>query len=457
MIDLCLKILVVACLASVQCVPHGSADVDTAFIGQGTNDLAKALLQGFVGEDENMVYSPLGYSAVLAVFAEGSRGESREEIATALHFPKDVNAVRLAYQSVIGDLYVKKQPNTPEFKNWFYVYKNYTVEDDLKQILEKYYLTEVKSVDRPDDYLVKKDKVEDKVSVADVDEPKVEETVQEKAGEASTSTDQDEVMIAMQRSQDEAGTTFQRDHISGMTDSSLKIKGKDPQSQMIIFNGLHFKGDWKEPFVKKPADDTKVFYKSEKEKISVSTIHSQGEFNVANIEALDCRAIELPYKGDRYSLLILVPNARDGLAKLISDLSVYPINDVYKQMKTKLVDVCLPNFEMDCISKPISSFSKLGLSKVTSIFDPEKADLSAISKEPGLYVEELVQMVSFKVDAEYSNTNFLTASIGSLRSNYESFPINQPFLFFLKDRVNDMVIVNGKLVDPTPKPDFFSS
>lgn len=128
---------------------------------------------------------------------------------------------------------------------------------------------------------------------------------------------------------------------------------------MIIFNGLHFKGDWKEPFVKKPADETRVFYKSEKEKISVSTIHSQGEFNIAHVEALDCKAIELPYKGDRYSLLILVPNARDGLAKLISDLSVYPINDIYKHMKTKLVDVCLPNFDVDYISKPISSFSKV--------------------------------------------------------------------------------------------------
>lgn len=50
---------------------------------------------------------------------------------------------------------------------------------------------------------------------------------------------------------------------------------------------------------------------------------------------------------------------------------------------------------------------QLGLS---SIFDSEKADLSGISKEPGLYVEELVQMVSFQVDADYSRSNFLTGA-----------------------------------------------
>lgn len=186
-----------------------------------------------------MVYSPLGYSAVLAIFAEGSRGESREEIATALHFPKDVNAVRLAYQSVIGNLYVsdidliksfislnrpvpsqvKKQSNTPEFKNWFYIYKNYTIENDLKEILQKYYLTEVKSVDRPDDYVHKKDEVEK--SHPSQEDSKMGEN-EKNAEEADN--EKDEVMIAVQRSEDEGITTYQRDHISGMTDSSLKIK-----------------------------------------------------------------------------------------------------------------------------------------------------------------------------------------------------------------------------------------
>lgn len=38
-------------------------------------------------------------------------------------------------------------------RNWFYIYKNYTVDEDLKSVLRDYYLTEVKSVDRPEDFL----------------------------------------------------------------------------------------------------------------------------------------------------------------------------------------------------------------------------------------------------------------------------------------------------------------
>lgn len=130
---------------------------------------------------------------------------------------------------------------------------------------------------------------------------------------------------------------------------------------MIIFNGLYYRGDWEIPFVKKPAHDSRVFYKSEKEKIFVSTIHSEGLFNSGNIQSLDCRAIELPYKGGRYSMLVLIPNSRDGLTKLIADLSGYPISNIFEQLTKKPLEVCLPTFEISTISKPISSFSKVSM------------------------------------------------------------------------------------------------
>lgn len=130
---------------------------------------------------------------------------------------------------------------------------------------------------------------------------------------------------------------------------------------MIIFNGLYYKGEWEVPFEKKPADNSRVFYKSENEKIFVSTIHSQGLFYSGEITNLDCKAIELPYKGGRYSLLILVPQSRDGLTKLISDLSGYPLQSIYDQLQEKLVDVSLPCFEINTISKPISSLRKVSL------------------------------------------------------------------------------------------------
>lgn len=53
----------------------------------------------------------------------------------------------------------KKNTNSPEFKNWFYIYKNYTVNQELQDVLRQYYLTEVKYVDRPEEYISHRDTV----------------------------------------------------------------------------------------------------------------------------------------------------------------------------------------------------------------------------------------------------------------------------------------------------------
>ncbi|KAK6636972.1 hypothetical protein RUM43_010638 [Polyplax serrata] len=578
------RFLILSFLPVLWCFPyhenHEGLD-NVNFIGKGTNEIATSLLQAFVTKEDNMAYSPFGYSAILAVFSEAARGRSREEIAEALHFPKNVEAVRLAYKHVLEE-FVEKNTNSPEFKNWFYIYKNYTVSEELQNVLRKYYLTEVKYVERPEDLInnTKKRPIpevvetnhkkisvgpfesetedygtleanEDKIKVSvkfrsarqltegghvtKKDEPETEmlktdneapaashkqetdsdekkngngvmekqgqqETASEKKGtdkpavpesnkpaaeqkpEVAVKTDLKDTKDAMKEAtsveqmkvKEEKPTSVEKkepampvksnsglmpiDHLSGMTDSSIKVQNAESEPRMIIFNGLYYKGVWETPFEKKPIDGSKAFYKSEDEKIFVPTIHSQGLFYSGFIENLNCSAIELPYKGGRYSLLILVPNSRDGLTKLISDLTGYSFVDVYDQMTEKLTDVSLPSFEVNTISKPVSNLRKLGVSNINSIFDPKRADLSGISPETsGLYVEELVQMVTFKVEAEYSKANFLTASIATSRSNVHNFQVNQPFLFYLRDKHEDLTIVNGKVVDPTPKPDFYFS
>jgi hypothetical protein len=45
---------------------------------------------------------------------------------------------------------------------------------------------------------------------------------------------------------------------------------------------------------------------------------------------------------------------------------------------------------------------------VSDVFSKEKADLSCISKDSGLFVEELVQLVTVKVDNGSSSYNQIT-------------------------------------------------
>jgi len=52
--------------------------------------------------NENFVFAPLGINTLLAIFAEGSKGDTRNEIATALHFPEDVQVLRESYKALLS-------------------------------------------------------------------------------------------------------------------------------------------------------------------------------------------------------------------------------------------------------------------------------------------------------------------------------------------------------------------
>lgn len=119
-----------------------------------------------------MAFSPLGYSVILAVLAEGARGDTKNQLHSALKLPKDINISRDMYKNIMKRLKNTNEYklNEPEFKNWFYVYKNYTIDEDYRKILEKYYLTEVRSVERYEPYipdLTKKPEKEEKVEQID--------------------------------------------------------------------------------------------------------------------------------------------------------------------------------------------------------------------------------------------------------------------------------------------------
>jgi serine protease inhibitor len=64
-------------------------------------------------------------------------------------------------------------------------------------------------------------------------------------------------------------------------------------SQMLVFNGLYFKGTWATPFVGQREDS---FYQSDSEKSTVTMINTQGNFKLGSVPELDSVAIELPYK-----------------------------------------------------------------------------------------------------------------------------------------------------------------
>lgn len=138
-----------------------------------------------------------------------------------------------------------------------------------------------------------------------------------------------------------------------------------------------------------------------------------------------------------------MPDSRDGLKKMINDFNPNCLSEISSELVEESIDICVPKFHIDTTSGIEKALAKSGLA---SIFTT-KADFSGISKQQKLHIEELQQHVSFRVDEGSSSENLLTAT-NFLRSNAQpekSVVIDRPFLFFVRDVTDDVVIVAGKI------------
>lgn len=143
-------------------------------------------------------------------------------------------------------------------------------------------------------------------------------------------------------------------------------------------------------------------------------------------------------------MLVLLPQNPDGLKKLIGEFNSNSLNEITDSLQEEILNVGLPKFEVQTTGGAEKVLAKEGLA---SLFT-SKADFSGISKTHKLRVGELQQHVTLRVDESATTENFLTASIAQ-RTNEpvgeRTIVINRPFLFFVRDRIDDVTIITGKI------------
>lgn len=512
----CLLVLCLAVgLGSARWLRNGKSSQPkaTSFVGEATNELSTAILQGYIDDDKNIAFSPLGYSAILAILAEGATGETRAQLVNALHLPSDEYLTRKTYRYIMERLknLNEYKYNQPELKNYFYIYKNYTINEEYKKILEDYYLTEVRSVERynPDNHLNNddeevnekgefiveipeknpEDKVDDipelmppketneklisfavedtpeKVDVSEIDY-KPAKNIKEKIKLVKTYPkkeefeDDEETMVAVEARNHARSLKILQDKHDISSGLSVNSVGKKANTKsltnplMIIFNGLYFRGSWKYSV---DAVEPGVFYKSSSEKKQVPMMKIKGVFRTAFLPELDSEAVQIPYNGGRYGLLLVVPRTRDGLTRLIADLPAVSVSDIKESLREEEIQLSVPTYYVETTTKPIAALAKFG---VSSIFSRD-AELSGVSSDEGLFVQELVQHVAVRVDNADSSATGLTAGSPSVEGTelFKNLPlsntksirrlnIEHPFIFYIMDCLDNLVVVAGKVIDP---------
>ena len=215
------------------------------------------------------------------------------------------------------------------------------------------------------------------------------------------------------------------------------IKSIDPLTKMILLNAVYFKGEWLEEFnkkytLKKPFynlnDHSKVIQIYKMIKTDYSNYYDDNEIQM----------VELLYKKDSMSAIILLPKEKININNYISNLNDEKLQQIFKRMRNVKVHLELPKFELEFSSSLKSTLQKLGMDQP---FNKSTADFSEMRKEKDIYIDEVIQKTFLKVDERGTEAAAVTAVImkdGSAgpghQEKIESIIINRPFLFLLRNK-----------------------
>lgn len=361
----------------------------------------------------NIFYSPYSISAALAMTYEGAKGQTADEMKSVFHFPES-NILRPNFAAIYNEINRGNEAYELRTGNALWVQQDYPFLQDYTSRVEKYYGGKAANLDF--------------------------------AGETEKS----------------------RQTINGFIEEQTNDKIKDllpPGSlntltRLVLTNAIYFKGTWEWEFDKSDTRDQDF-------KISPTNIvktpmmymdPDKARFNYADIGEL--QILELPYKGEKISMLILLPKQGEDYdyetgERIVSDytlkdieVSFEKLNEYKAQMKeTKLDSISLPKFEFDTKYTLNENLKALGM---PTAFDSNNADFSGMTESEKIWIDFVIHQAYVKVDEKGTEAAAATAvgMIGSaMPRNF--FRADHPFIFIIQERETGNILFVGRVTDPT--------
>ncbi len=173
----------------------------------------------------------------------------------------------------------------------------------------------------------------------------------------------------------------------------------------------------------------------------------ENDFSVAF--AQDYAAIELPYGQGNYSMVVLLPNDDSSLNELISQLDNEEWNTLMQNMsQPSSWNLGLPKFKFEYENTLNNELTDLGLGIAFS----DVADFTGINTDGGLTISRVKHKTFIEVNEEGTEAaavTSVTVGVTSVGPNTNTFIIDHPFLFVIKEKYTNAMLFVGTVTDPS--------
>jgi len=243
------------------------------------------------------------------------------------------------------------------------------------------------------------------------------------------------------------------DFVAAKTEGRIEriLDQLDESSAAVLLNAVYFKAAWASAFSKENTRE-EPFSLAASQRVSVPMMHKR--VTVPLVTRTGYRAVRLPYVVGAIGMVIVLPDAVDGVAKVGASIDAAELAELFEALRMsepKAVSLALPRFKVTYKADLLLPLRSAGM---TLAFDPAQADFSGmIGPAAGgrLVIGQVVHRAVIEVQEEGTEAAAATAAVmvlTSAPSNQGTFRVDRPFLYYMVDDATGAILFQGRVVDP---------
>lgn len=234
------------------------------------------------------------------------------------------------------------------------------------------------------------------------------------------------------------------DKTAGKIQNLIHPDNIDAQTRLILTNAIYFKGQWAHMF-RAAATQAEDFHLDDGKTVKVPMMAQQSRFSYAHMDGM--AVVELPYKDNDLSLIAILPDG--DLKPLLAGLTPERIEAARKALRPAQVSLYLPKFHFETRYLLEDMLRGLGM---PDAFDEAKADFSGMTGNKDLYIGHVIHQAFIDVNEEGSEAAAATAVVMEGKSVHidipETFHADRPFLFIIVHKATGSILFLGRVANP---------
>ena len=224
--------------------------------------------------------------------------------------------------------------------------------------------------------------------------------------------------------------------------TELLAKGSiESSTATVLTNAVYFKSEWAKPFGVQGG--TRPFHNLDGTMSSQEMMYKTAYFDYMENEHI--QMVELPYKSNDLSMLIILPKSKEPAAiqKLVADLNSNQVSQWTKQLENQEIFLVMPKFKLQesYSMKPI--LANMGM---PIAFD-SRANYSLFNDKLPLKVDSVIHKAVVEVD-EKGTVAAAATGIGVqlvMATHKAEITADHPFMFMIKDNKTDAILFLGQV------------